>query len=340
MRHPTRWACFLLLTCSAFCADWNPSLAAHYLDSREKTWFAWPRANTTGVPCLSCHTTLPYALARPALRKALGESARTSYESGLLDGVRSALHKPNTKTHQVVLGTLLLSLDAARGGTLSADAEDAFTRLWSLQLQTGEWKGSWEWVDANLDPWEMPESRFYGATLAALAAGFAPDGYQERAGIRDHISLLKAFLCGAQKTQPLHNRLSLAWASAKLRGLLSEAEQREILDEALRRQQSDGGWTLESLGAWKPHPEGPAARDTSNGYATAVVSFLLEQGGISHSDAHLVKALGWLRAHQDPESGTWAAASMNHRYEAGSIPLDFMRDAATGYAALALLEGQ
>src|SRR5438128_11231395 len=78
----------------AFCADWSPRLAADYLDSRQKAWFAWPAANAgENGPCLSCHTGLTYLLARPALSRALGESAPTAYESGLLDALRRRLDK-------------------------------------------------------------------------------------------------------------------------------------------------------------------------------------------------------------------------------------------------------
>lgn len=54
-------------------------------------------------------------------------------------------------------------------------------------------------------------------------------------------------------------------------------------------------------------------------------------------NAGLDKALAWLRAHQNRESGFWDASSMNKQYE-DPMPLRFMRDAATGYAVLALLE--
>src|SRR5260370_12535653 len=94
----TRVACMVALAAAlapfpVFCGDWNPRLAAQYLDSRQKEWFAWPSANATGVPCVSCHTGLTYLLARPALSRALGESERTPYETGLLDGMRSRVGK-------------------------------------------------------------------------------------------------------------------------------------------------------------------------------------------------------------------------------------------------------
>jgi hypothetical protein len=40
------------------------------------------------------------------------------------------------------------------------------------------------------------------------------------------------------------------------------------------------------------------------------------------------------------KSGFWEAQSMNTRYEPGSMQSQFMRDAATGYAALALIEAR
>ena len=83
--------CFALSVLAALGADWIPRLAAQYLDSRQKEWFAWPRANAAAKPCVSCHTGVTYLLARPALRKALGEDAPTVYETGLLASLRSRL---------------------------------------------------------------------------------------------------------------------------------------------------------------------------------------------------------------------------------------------------------
>src|SRR5713226_10700835 len=76
-----------------FCGDWNQRLAADYLDSRQKEWFAWPRAKVPSGACVSCHTGVTYLLVRPALRRALGESQPTSYERGLLDGLRARVEK-------------------------------------------------------------------------------------------------------------------------------------------------------------------------------------------------------------------------------------------------------
>jgi hypothetical protein len=64
---------------------WNPAAAARYLDARAEWWTTWSNAaRDSGTFCMSCHTTLPYALARPALRRPLGESAPSPAEEKIL----------------------------------------------------------------------------------------------------------------------------------------------------------------------------------------------------------------------------------------------------------------
>src|SRR5205807_1647889 len=107
-----------------------------------------------------CHTGLTYLLARSALGRALGETAPTTYETGLIEALRNRLSKktpqefsPRAKEPrgsealgvESVLAALLLASDGARHGDLSKDAEQAFDRMWSLQLSSGENKGAWNW---------------------------------------------------------------------------------------------------------------------------------------------------------------------------------------------------
>src|ERR1022692_2401143 len=93
MKPRSLWVAVLLVGMSGlpgYGADWNARLAADYLDAREKAWFVWPNATSyTGGPCMSCHTGIPYLLARPLLRRALGEAQPTSWEQGLVSGIRA-----------------------------------------------------------------------------------------------------------------------------------------------------------------------------------------------------------------------------------------------------------
>ena len=109
-----------------------------------------------------------------------------------------------------------------------------------------------------------------------------------------------------------------------------------LINKILRKQQADGGWTIESLGPWRPHPEAPVQAG-SNSYATGYVAFTLQEGGVGNSHEGLVRALDWLKGHQDRHFGFWAADSLNKRYEPDSMQVRFMQDAATAFASLALL---
>jgi len=318
-------------------AGWNPRLAADYLDSRQKEWFAWAPAKAPGGPCISCHTGVTYLLARPALRRALGESRPTDYETGLLDALRSRVDKKEAKDvfpsfSREPAASQAMGVESTHAALfLGTDA--AFERLWSLQNQNGETKGAWQWFSLNLDPWEMPDSRFYGAALAALALGNSPSARHNRAAT----SALASYLQSEQKAQPLHNRVVLLWTSAKWREALPDASRNALIGEIWQKQQADGGWTIASLGPWKEHLAAPA--DTgSNSYATGLVAFALQKAGVPRSDARLKRALDWLQAHQDRESGAWTSQSMNKRFEPGSMQIRFMTDAATAFASMALLE--
>jgi squalene-hopene/tetraprenyl-beta-curcumene cyclase len=336
----------VVLAAACLYADWNPRLAADYLDSRQKQWFEWKPAASHGGPCVSCHTGATYLLARPALRRALGESTRTSYETGLLDALRARLDPfPSTRKEpgasqamgvEAVHSALFLAIENSGKKELSADATRAFARLWSLQIAEGKAKGSWAWFSLKLDPWEMPDSAFYGVALAALATGYTPASYRSKPDVRERVSALTGYLDRELATQPLHNRLMLLWASSKLPESLPRSKRKQLLKEILKAQNEDGGWTMASLGPWAEHSAAPPASGT-NAYATAFVAFTLKQSGLGSSNPKMARALAWLRAQQNAESGYWAADSMNKRYEAGSVPLFFMRDAATAYAALALL---
>src|SRR5713226_9401306 len=68
--------------------SWDKRAAATYLDQRQDWWTKWPgAARDHETFCVSCHTALPYALSRPALRRALAEDAPSLNERRLLDNV-------------------------------------------------------------------------------------------------------------------------------------------------------------------------------------------------------------------------------------------------------------
>ncbi len=314
----------LLVALPVFAADWSPRAAADYLDGRQKEWFAWPAANANATPCVSCHTGATYLLARPALRRLLGEAEPTTYETGLLDSLRSRLPK-RTPIELFPKATEPHLSEAAGVEAIFAAwflrTPEAYDRMWSLQTSGG----AWAWNSFDLNPWEQPESAYFGAAIAALATQSGPAEYRGR----PEAARLMAYLKRGFDGQPLQNRLMAVWASA-----VPDSARKATFDDLWKQQSADGGWPLDALGPWKKQPK--AAPSTgSSAYATAVATALLEKAGASANDPRLARALDWLKSHQDPK-GYWDATSMNKVYTADSMPAWFMRDAATAYAVLAL----
>ena len=63
---------------------WDAAGAAGYLDRRLEWWRTWPKAERDQCTrCISCHTALPVALARPVLRRALGETEASATEQAM-----------------------------------------------------------------------------------------------------------------------------------------------------------------------------------------------------------------------------------------------------------------
>ncbi len=340
--------------------------AAAYLDQREDWWMAWPAAaRDQGTFCISCHTALPYALARPALRRALGEELLSASERSLLDSVRKRVrlwkdvspfygetygaHKSiESRGTEAVLNALILANEDANNGRLSDDTRAAFDHMWALQSTTGDDKGAWPWLNFGNEPFEASDSPYYGASLAAVALGTAPENYRATPPVQHNLNLLRDYLNRNCARQSLINQVVLLWASSKLPGLLAPGQEQAIIKEVLAEQKTDGGWNQSSL-AWKWSgsslhslaklwlvSEGTPLNPKSDGYATGLIVFVLELSGIPHGDVHLQQGLAWLARNQSQTDGGWPAYSLNHRRPSSSPTSHFMSDAATAYAVLAL----
>jgi squalene-hopene/tetraprenyl-beta-curcumene cyclase len=335
-------------------AGWNPKSATAYLDARQAWWLSLPNAQRDlDTACVSCHTALSYAIVRPTLRSVNAEPARPAAETKLLEQVvkrvrawketapyysdqASGLPKTSeSRGTEAILNAVVLARRDASDGKLTDDARLAFSNLWALQLRRGELAGGWAWLKFGLEPWEGAESAYFGATLAAVAVGTAPDSYVTSANIQDNVNALREHLLKNLDRQPTFNKLMMLWASNSLSGLLSPAQRDAIVSEAVSKRNSDGGWSLSSLGEWK-RTDGSATDTASDGYATGLATFALQQAGRTATDPEVSKGLQWLRDHQDRTSGHWSATSLNKKRDLESVAGRFMNDAATAYAVLAL----
>jgi len=224
-------------------------------------------------------------------------------------------------------------------GHLSADSKTALANMWALQMKTGPQNGAWTWLNFGYEPWESPNSAYFGASIAALAVGTAPDGYASGSEIQENLKNLRGYFQREFDKQSALNKLTALWASGKLPALITVEQRAALVDQIMAMQLPDGGWSTAAIGSYK-RQDGSAIDTGSDGYATALATLALQSGGIPPTDAHLRKGLEWLRHHQDQETGQWTATSPNKQRDPKTEPAKFMSDAATAMAVLSLTFGR
>jgi squalene-hopene/tetraprenyl-beta-curcumene cyclase len=353
-------------------SDWDPPAAARYLDDRINLWLDRATQLQTGegkVACISCHTVVPYLLARPALRKAMQITELTSQEARLLHNIAlrvetawnralmsDAKHGGEHGTEEVLNALILARHDADEGVPQASEiTRKAFRQLWETQRSDG----AWDWMDFAQEPDESAAARFYGATLAAVAVGTVPR--LERAGEgygMSNAGSLRGYLRKHFSQQNLYNRTWMLVASARWPGLLTQPECEELITELKAKQNRDGGWSLWSLGPWRWSKDDPLSEpagkldlkllEQSDGYATGLITFGLLQVRVPASDAAVVRATGWLKSNQREipvdqyRWKCWRTPSLNNSHESdgsrtGAWERMMMSDLATAFSALALL---
>jgi squalene-hopene/tetraprenyl-beta-curcumene cyclase len=351
--------------------SWDPAEAAAYLDARMDSWFANGTKLKTGdsqTVCVSCHAGLAYALSRPVLRRLMHADTPSAQEARLIDettqrvatyGTHQVLYDFNERrqiesrgTEAVLNAVILTSADAAKHlREPSAPTKKALARLWDTQRADGRW----DWLEFGLEPWETTEAAYHGATFAAFAVGTAHGPYD--AAATAGIERLRAYLSANYQAQHLYNRTWALLASTRLPRVVTDAQRDALIDELVRAQRDDGGWSLQAMGPWKwsktaPPLKSPGEVDSflltqSDGYATGLVVYTLTQAGVARNQAAIRKGIQWLETNQRavPVAGVpgraWLTHSLNYDREHGGEKGEpwrrlFMSDTATAFAILAL----
>jgi squalene-hopene/tetraprenyl-beta-curcumene cyclase len=230
--------------------------------------------------------------------------------------------KPKGDAYVVVTAVGLAFHDAGKG-KLNPVTRKALDRIWTIQRKDG----AWNWIKCNWPPLEHDD--YFGAVLAAVGVGIAPDNYAKSETARAGLARLREFFA---KTPPptLHHQAWLAWAATKLDELMTEEARQETTKRLLALQKDDGGWSLSSLGDWKGN-DGRKNNTVapSDGYGTGLVVYVLRQTGLSPDHPAVKKGANWLKANQRV-SGAWFTHSLN------SDSNHYIAHAGTAFAILAL----
>ncbi len=281
-------------------SSYSAENAARYLDRTSLTWQKKKK-------CATCHTNMPYMMARPALSTVLKDSGevRSFFED--YRKVRWAKKGPTEKQGfwPIVVGTGLTFNDVGAAGELSDVAREVLDIMWTVQREDGGWR----WPHCDYAPMEIDDH--FGVTLAALTVGVAPDGYSETPAAKAGLEKLRTYL----KNNPpksLHHRAMLAWSSIRITGIATPEERKKTLSELLELQLPDGGWSTSGfLTDWKglERENGEALETkTSDAYGTGLVLIIARELGVTADDPRLQKGVHWILSNQR-ESGKWFTRS-------------------------------
>jgi hypothetical protein len=248
-----------------------------------------------------------------------------------------------SRNAEAVLNAIILSNYDVDAGQRDEVTMLAFQHAWELQTRTGPDAGAWVWQNFDYAPWESKESQYHWAALMAVQTAREPGSYARGQNVQQPLRALTDYLKTHYEAQPLLNKIVALWADECFPGILSAQQKASLLGLVYSLQRADGGWSSTALGDWHRR-DGTPLETRSDGYATGLIALVLEEAvsGAPHAPAstaaHIERALAWLRANQNPESGSWPAWSLNKDRNPESGPGKFMSDAATAYASMALLQ--
>lgn len=297
--------------------EFSVDKAARFLDSASLQWQKQRK-------CFTCHTNFAYLYARGYQEDESVAHAEVREFADQLVNKRWKEKGPRWDAEVVAAAAALSFNDRMTSGKLHETTRIALDRMWTLQRADG----GWDWLKCDWPPMEIDDH--YGATLAAVAVGVAPDNYRDTTAANDGMGLLRDYL---QKNPPqyLHHSAMLLWANALHKDLMSPEEQQECIDRLVKLQHADGGWCFATLGDWKREDGTSQDVESSDGYGTGFVVFVLRQAGMAADDPRIRRGVEWLKKNQR-ESGRWFTRSLyNDKHH-------FISHAGTAFAFMALGE--
>jgi squalene-hopene/tetraprenyl-beta-curcumene cyclase len=295
--------------------EFSLAKAAHFLDSASLQWQKQRK-------CFTCHTNYLYLYARPAVDADAPEHQTVRAFAEELISQRWKDKGPRWDAEVVATAAALAFNDQATTGKLHPLTREALDRMWTVQRDDG----GFTWLKCDWPPMESDDD--FGAPLAALAVGVAPDGYAQTEAAQQGLAGIRTY----RKHNPsptLHHEAMWLWAAGYTPELMTADEKQACIDKLLKLQRDDGGWALATLGDWKRGDGSAQSTESGDGYGTGFVIYILRRAGLPSSDERLERGIAWLKTHQR-ESGRWFTRSLH------SDSRHFITHAGTAMAVLAL----
>lgn len=289
--------------------------AVKFLDHAALDW-------TKQRKCFACHTNYAYLMARPTVGHDVVAHRQVRLALEDLVEKRWADEGPRWPAEVIQSAMILAWNDAVTTGKLQPTTRKALDRMWTLQRKDG----GFDWLKCGWPPMESDDH--FGATIALLGVGIAPEGYAKTPAAQQGVERIRQYL-KANPPPTLHHAAMVAWASVVVEGVLSDAEKEAVRKRLLAAQKADGGWNLASLVDWKRADKKAQDLETSDGYATGFAIFVLRQLSMAAAEPALQRGCQWLKQNQR-ESGRWYSRSPNRDSK------HYISHAGTSFALLAL----
>lgn len=273
--------------------DFSLDAAVRFLDAAALNW-------QKDRKCFACHVDYAFFFTRPLV------SWRTPAHGQLRARLEYlAEHPRNVKyyvTEAVMSAAMLAQNDALTTGKLHPITRGALDRMWTVQRADG----GFDWMKYNQPPSEIDDH--YGATIAAIGVGAAPDNYAATPAAQAGLDKLRAYF---RRNPPanLHQRAMLLLAAERVAGVVTEPERRQTVADLFALQKPDGGWGAVTIGRWRRSDDKPPDMDSSDGYGTGFAIYVLRAAGVPADDPRIQRGIAWLKSHQR-ESGRWFTRSM------------------------------
>lgn len=296
-------------------AEFSVAAASQFLDAASHDWGQTRK-------CFTCHTNCSYLFAQPSLKQETATSKEVRKQLEELVETRWKELGPRWDAEVVMAAATLALHDAATTGKLHATTKTALDRMWTVQKD----HGGFSWLKCNWPPMESDDH--FGAEMALIAVGAAPENYAKTEAAQEGIARLKKYL--ADNPAPtLHHEAMLLWANTCVPDVITAQAKESSIKQLLALQKPDGGWCVATLGNWTRGDKSPQDMESSDGYATGFVTFVLRKSGLPADHPALVKSVAWLKGNQR-ESGRWFTRSL---YKDST---HFLSHAGTAFAVLAL----
>jgi squalene-hopene/tetraprenyl-beta-curcumene cyclase len=291
--------------------------AAHFLDSASLEW-------QKSRDCMTCHTNYAFLMARPAISADAPAHREVRAYAERLVTERWPASGPRWDAEVVMTGAILAFNDSATSGTLHPTTRQALDRMWTLQREDG----GFNWIKCGWPPMESDDH--FGATMAAIGAGAAPEGYAETPAAKAGLERLASYF-RANPGPSLHHKAMILWGATYTPALMAEEDRKATVDALLALQKADGGWGLATLLDWQRRDKTPQDLESSDGYGTGFTVYVLRRAGIPAGDERLARGIAWLKANQRA-SGRWFTRSLF------ADSKHFITHAGTAFAVMALGE--